>query len=114
MHEAAITQALIEQVRAALPPDAHLQLCAVQIGELEHLDPDVMQTIWQASIADTDLQGAKLLIERVALRVRCGECGLEFMPADRSIMLCPSCGRVQPRLLAGTGIILRSLEVERT
>ncbi|MCL4221249.1 MAG: hydrogenase maturation nickel metallochaperone HypA [Phycisphaerales bacterium] len=114
MHEAAITQALIEQVRAAMPPGARLQRCAVQVGELEHLDPYVMQTIWQASTANTDLRGAELVIERVALRVRCGACAREFTPADRSIMLCPSCGSVKPQLLSGTGIILRSLEVERT
>ncbi len=112
MHEAAITNALIEQVRTALPPDARLLRCVVQVGQLEHLDSEVMQTIWQASIAGTDLDGAGLDVEPVPLRVRCGSCGLDFTPSDRAIMLCPACGSVKPRILAGTGVILRSLEVE--
>lgn len=112
MHEAAITQALIEQVREATPPGARLHFCTVQIGELEHLDADVMTTIWQASIADTDLYGAELRVEYMPLCVRCGACGLAFAPTDRAIMLCPACGCVQPEILSGTGIVLRSIEVE--
>lgn len=112
MHEAAITQALIEQVRSALPHGARLLRCTVEVGELEHLDENVLATIWQASIADTDLDRAGLLIEHVPLRVRCGSCGIAFTPPDRAIMLCPSCGCVKPHILSGTGIVLRSLEVE--
>ena len=112
MHEAAITQALIEQVRGAIPEGATLQSCRIEVGGLEHLDPDVMETMWRASIADTALQGAQLVIDRVPVRVRCGGCAREFEPDDHAILMCPGCGSVRPELLTGAGVLLRSLEVE--
>jgi hydrogenase nickel incorporation protein HypA/HybF len=112
MHEAAITQALIEQVESSLPRGTRLVGCRVRVGELEHLEGGVMDAIWQASIRGTGLEGARLEIEREPLRVRCGGCGDEFTPEDKAILLCPACGAVRPEVLSGTGVTLRSLEVE--
>ncbi len=112
MHEAAITQALIEQVERALPADARLIECRVRVGQLEHLDHGVMAAMWQGMLEDTPLAGARLAIEAEPLRVRCGACENEFTPEDAAILLCPDCGAVQPTVLAGTGVTLHSLDVE--
>ncbi|MEZ6318195.1 MAG: hydrogenase maturation nickel metallochaperone HypA [Phycisphaerales bacterium] len=112
MHEAAVTEAIVEQVRRALPAGSRLEVCRIEVGELEHLDAEVMGSIWHAMTAETDLAGAMLEIERVALRVRCGACAGEFVPEDKAILVCPACGSVRPEVLAGSGITLRSLEVE--
>lgn len=112
MHEAAITEALVEQVRRALPEGARLGVCHIQVGELEHLDAGVMAAMWEAASEGTPLAGARLEFERVALRVRCGACGREYTPEDRAVLLCPACAEVKPHILAGTGIVLRRLEVE--
>lgn len=113
MHEAAITDALVEQVRRAMPEGGRLLSLRVELGELEHLDPVVMNTLWQAATADSPLHGAALEIERLALRVRCGSCALEFAPEDHAILICPGCGATRPEILTGVGIVLRSLEVEQ-
>lgn len=112
MHEAAVTGALIDQVRALVPAGSRLELCRIEVGELEHLDGPVMDTIWRAMIEGTPLEGATLRIERVALRVRCKACGREHAPEDKAILLCPACGEVRPEVLAGSGITLRSIEIE--
>ena len=112
MHEAAITQALIDQVRQAIPEGATLATCRIDVGELEHLDTLVMDTMWRAMTADTPLDGADLVIQHVPVRVRCGGCGAEFHPEDHAILICPRCHAVSPELLAGTGVLLRSLDVD--
>jgi hydrogenase nickel incorporation protein HypA/HybF len=112
MHEAAITQALIEQVRGAMPAGATLASCRIEVGELEHLDSDVMDTMWRGMTAASALEGARLVIDRVPVRVRCGGCDAEFEPDDHAILMCPTCGAVRPQLLAGAGVLLRSLDVD--
>lgn len=112
MHEAAITQALLERVEQAMPPAGRLARCAVVVGRLEHLDALVMQTIWQASTMGTRFDGARLDMIHMPLRVRCRACELVYEPEDQAIMLCPACGRVLPEVIEGAGVVLQSLEVE--
>ncbi len=115
MHEGAITRALVDQVIELVPEGGRLVKCTVAVGTLEHLDALVMQTMWSAMIEGTPLAGAGLEIERVALRVRCGGgegCGAEFEPEDPAILVCPACGRVCPEVIRGSGIMLKTLEVE--
>lgn len=112
MHEAAITAALLEQVRGIVPDGSRLLWCRVEVGDLEHLDETVLATLWRAMIEGTPLRGASLEIERIPLQVRCGACGLAYEPQDKAVLLCPACGSVRPEILEGVGVVLRSLEVE--
>ncbi|GAB4385905.1 MAG: hypothetical protein Kow0022_13480 [Phycisphaerales bacterium] len=112
MHEAAITQALLEQVEQAMPRVGRLVRCTISIGRLEHLDASVMRLMWQASVMGTRLEGAELNVVHTPVRVRCGACGHVYEPEDQAIMLCPACGRVLPQVVEGSGVVLRSLEVE--
>lgn len=113
MHEAAITEALLEQVRTHAPGAARVRAVRVEVGALEHLDAEVMGTIWRAMTEDSPLSGARLEITPEPVRVRCRACGREFEPEDRAILLCPECGRASPQILSGSGVILRSIELEQ-
>lgn len=112
MHEAAITQALMDQVQSLIPAGGRLQRVRVEVGAMEHLDSEVMRAMWVAMIDESPLVGAELDIERIAVRVRCRHCGVEHSPSDPAVLICPSCGLVRPEMLAGAGILLRSLEVD--
>lgn len=113
MHEAAIAEALLGQVRTLVPAGAQLLSLRVDVGELEHIDPEVLAAAWEGlTPAGEEGHGARLDVERIALRVRCAACGAESRPEDPAILVCTVCGAVRPEVLAGSGIILRSLEVE--
>jgi hydrogenase nickel incorporation protein HypA/HybF len=112
MHEAAIIEALHEQVEALVPAGRRLVEVHVEVGELEHLDGEVLSAMWGAAVEGSGLAGAALRVTRTALRVRCRECGAEFAPEDPFLLLCPACGVARPEVLAGGGVLLRSLEVE--
>jgi len=114
LHEASITQALVDQVRSFVPEGASLLSVRIEVGALEHLDADVLRWTWDVFTEGTDLSGAKLEIESVPLRVCCRACGHEWLPEDPAVLVCPACEAVLPDLQWGTGVLLRSLEVEET
>jgi hydrogenase nickel incorporation protein HypA/HybF len=112
MHEAAILSALHEQVESFTPAGASLLAVRIEVGGLEHLDPDVMTHLWEVFTAESRLTGSTLSVTRIPVRVRCGECGEEHEPEDVAVLVCPACGAVRPEVLEGSGVLLRSLEVE--
>ncbi len=66
-----------------------------QVGPLEHLDETVMRAAWSARTEDTNVAGVTLHIDRTPVRLRCQACGV-----------------ARPEVLAGGGVLLRSLEVD--
>jgi hydrogenase nickel incorporation protein HypA/HybF len=113
MHEMSIVESLLEQVRTFVPDGATLQVIHLEVGALEHLDPELMRDGWIARTEGTPLAGSALEMTRVPLRVRCRACGNEYAPEDAALLLCPSCGAALPDVLQGSGVVLRSLEVDQ-
>jgi hydrogenase nickel incorporation protein HypA/HybF len=113
MHEAAILSALCEQVESFAPEGSVVLEVKIEVGRLEHLDSGVMTTLWEALTMDTRLAGSRLSATSVPVRVRCRECGTEHEPEDPAVLVCHACGAVRPEILDGTGVLLRSLEVEQ-
>ncbi len=114
MHEAAITAALLEQVRSFLPERGRLIEVHIEVGEMEHLDPVVMETLFAVSTEDTRMAGAVLTIYPVPLSVCCENCMENWMPEDPALLVCPQCGVARPKIIEGSGVLLRSLEVEES
>ncbi len=112
MHEMSVVSALCDQVREHLPPATRLVEVTVEVGSLEHLDEEVMRLAWETFTADSSLEGGRLRVERVPVRVRCESCGHEHAPEHPACLLCPVCGDARPRVLEGWGVVLRSLEAE--
>jgi len=113
VHEGAIAEALVEQVRRWLPADAVLRRVHLEIGRLEHVEPSPLRLHWTALTLDTDLGDAELVIEHVPLVVRCGACGHEHEPDEPSYLICPECGSARPEVIRGAGVVLRRLEADQ-
>ena len=112
MHETAIIQNLLEQVGPFVPEGAVLREVRIDVGRLEHLDETVLQAAWSALTEGTNVAGVKLHIDRTPVRLRCRACGGEYGPLDLAGLVCPACGVARPEVLAGGGVLLRSLEVD--
>ncbi len=112
MHEAAIAAALLEQVRTLTPSGANVQSLKIEVGELEHIDDLVFDAAWSGVTHDGPLENSRVIIERIPVRVRCQACSAESEPEDHAILTCRACGAVRPEVIKGSGILLRSLEVE--
>jgi hydrogenase nickel incorporation protein HypA/HybF len=112
MHEAAIADALLEQVRTLVPQGTRVRSVKIEVGGLEHLDSLVLDAAWSGLTDGGPLAGTKLEVQRTPVRVRCRACEQESQPEDPAILTCRSCGAVRPEVIEGSGILLRSLEVE--
>ena len=109
LHELSITQSMVELCERNAA--GRRVLCVVmEIGELSSVVPDAVEFCFDACTRDTLLEGARLIIQRIPGRGRCG-CGVEshlssyFDP-------CPACGGYGLTVISGEELRVRELEVE--
>ncbi len=112
MHEMSIVSSLVEQIRAHVPPGSVVERVLLEVGALEHLVDEMLQAAWVGCTLETELADAELVVERVAMWVRCGNCETEFEPVALACLYCPECGLASPIILRGKGVVLKSIEVQ--
>lgn len=112
MHELAIVEALADGIRSYLPADAALVRAIVEVGSLEHLDAEVLQSAWTAFTDAPPLLGGRLEILWTPVRVRCRSCGHEYAPDRTEYLVCPRCDQARPDILEGWGVTLRTIEAD--
>ncbi len=112
MHELAVCQALISQVRdIALERGATgVSGIRVALGPLSGVEPALLQSAYTLARAGTLASDAALTIVVPPLRVRCRQCGAESQ-ARPNRLLCPACGSHDTRILSGDEMILESLSL---
>lgn len=86
------------------------------LGELEGIEPDVMQEAFELVAQDTPAAGAALVIDRVPGRIVCRACGREAalgVPLHGGTVpgRCAACGG-SLRVIEGMGWTLHSIRVE--
>ena len=126
MHEFSMVSSLADAILRHIPQGGRLVSAQVAVGALEHLDGDLMQTAWEALMAEPPWTGPLRLVDTPPppvpvlelstepVRVRCRECGHQYWPPEPANMVCPECAHARPLVLAGTGITLLSLSIEQT
>ena len=113
MHELAVCQALIGQVeRVARDNDARRVLSVtLAIGPLSGVEPKLLEHAYPVAAAGTVAQDARLVIETVAVRVRCRKCRAESEVLPNRL-LCGACGDWQVDVTAGDEMLLQRVEIE--
>lgn len=113
MHELGITQSIVEIVeRSAKQQQAQKILSVtVEIGSLAGVVPEALEFCFAACSSGTLLEGAQLLIERVAARARCCDCGREF-PLNELLGCCPACNSAACEIIAGEEMCVKEMEID--
>ncbi len=97
MHEMSIAQNLLEIIRQEMAKNGMTKLHTVKMkyGRMASVVPEAMETAFMAVTIKTDLDGAVLELEEIPVTLQCSECGHEFSPTDRDLLLypCPQCGQ---------------------
>ncbi len=111
MHELSIAVQLVEQVLAAAAENdaARVTVVRLDVGAMQLVVPEAMQTAFAASVQGTVAEGAELLINEVEAKARCRECGHGFAPEIGNYM-CPECLQANAEIIQGRDILLTSLE----
>lgn len=113
MHELAVTQSILnialehaEKANAQRITDLHIVM-----GELSSMVDESVQFYWELIAKDTMAQAAKLHFRRVLAQLQCITCFETYRPTDKELV-CPKCGGVGAKIIAGEEFALESIDVE--
>ena len=117
MHEMSIITSVLALVREEMGKHNVTRLHKVRLccGDLANVVPDALTFAFEALTAGTELEGAVLETERVALSLRCPTCGHTFSPDEKRVLAvpCPACGEAfGHEVVAGRELYLQHLEAE--
>lgn len=123
MHEMAVAQSLLSIIQQEMERHGATRLLAVRVkhGTLAGIVPQALEFAFQTLTVGTPLEGARLEMLEVPLKLACFECGHEFSPeapeaGPRNLPLvtpCPACGEeIGHRVVQGKELFLDHLEVE--
>ena len=110
MHELSITRSIVATV-AERAVGMRVTRVRVEIGRLSAVMPDAVRFCFDVCAAGTVLEGAALEIVEVGGVGQCSDCGAQLplaVPAGR----CPACGGARLRIVAGSELIIKEMEVE--
>lgn len=110
MHELSITQGVVEICESAAAGKRVLAV-VMEIGALSNVIPDAIEFCFEACTKETQLEGARLVIERIPGRGCCRECAAEFT-VKAYYEKCPACGGHKVDILSGEELRVKELEVE--
>lgn len=100
MHELSLCGAIADIATRRAGP-RRIEAVHVRIGELRQVVPDTLSFCWELVVAQTDLDGSLLRVERVEARLGCRACGSQFGLADPPVFACASCGGLDVEVVAG-------------
>ena len=110
MHELAITRGIVE-ICEKNADGRKVTAVIVEIGALSGVVPEAVEFSFEACASGTVVEGARLIIDRIAARGRCPECGAESAPATYYDP-CPACGGYGLEILAGEEMRVKEMEVD--
>jgi len=112
VHELSICQAMLQQVEAiaAQRQARGVTSITIRIGPLSGVEPDLLQHAFPMARAGTVAAEARLIVERLPIRVRCEQCDAET-EATPNRLLCGACGDWHTRLVSGDEMLLASVEL---
>jgi len=84
----------------------------LDVGKLMAVVPESLIFGFETVSEGTPLEGAKLEIDEIPVKVRCKKCGTES-EINEFIFMCPKCNGVDLEMLSGQDMQITSLEVEK-
>jgi hydrogenase nickel incorporation protein HypA/HybF len=109
VHELSITESVVDICEKNAVGRRVLSV-TLEIGALSGVVPEAVEFCFDACTTDTLLEGARLVIEQVAARGRCAECGAEFA-ISAYYDPCSACGGFRVGIIAGEELRVKELEV---
>lgn len=112
MHELGIAQSILDITREHLPPEGHgaVEVVRVRVGRMAGVVVESLVFCFEALVAGTPLEGARLEVEEVPVRLRCRGCGKELV-TPTLVLTCPACGSPETTLLSGTELQMVEIEL---
>lgn len=113
MHELPVTESILKIALDHATKSGAKKIVALNlvIGELASIVDDSVQFYWDVIAKDTIAEGAALNFRRVPAELQCMTCFTKYRP-DGKELICPTCGGVGVKIIAGEEFSLESIDVE--
>ncbi len=113
MHELAICQALIEELKIISTQHSGKKIVVInlKIGPLSGVVPKLLESAFSIASCRSVADGAILTITQSDITVRCKQCHLESK-ASVNRLICAHCGNWQTELLSGDEMLLNQVELD--
>jgi len=113
MHELPVTQSILKIAldHAERANAQRITALNIVMGELSSMVDDSIQFYWEIVAKDTIAEKAILNFRRVPAELQCMTCFHKYHPTDKELV-CPQCGGVGAKIIAGEEFALESIDVE--
>lgn len=110
MHELSLSRQLFGVVARAAGGRPVLAV-QVRVGHLRQVVPASLEHAWGFTVRGTALEGSRLEMEEVAVRLYCGSCHQVLPPPAPLVFSCAACGSARTRVVAGEEFQVVSIDV---
>ena len=113
MHEMSIAQSVINIVKEEMTKNDATILRSVRlnIGQMTAIVPEALSFCFEIITADTEMEGARLIMDIIPLRGYCHACNKEFDIEDYAFN-CPLCGGTKIDTISGQDLAIVEIEVD--
>lgn len=113
MHELSVTENIINICSEEAEKNKAFKVREIKIlvGEMTGLIPESIQYYFDIASIGTKVEGAKLNIIKVPLKIYCNECKNTSV-IKRGVFTCPVCNGTDIKLLGGNEFMIESMEVD--
>lgn len=114
MHELGIALQIVRIALGAIPEDAKkakVETVRLNIGKLSAIVPDSLTFCFSLAAKDTQLEGARLVINEIPAMARCRLCDHEWA-IDDYVFVCPECAGGDIEMVSGREFEVESIEIK--
>lgn len=112
MHELSIAQEIINIVKSSLPENyTKVKSIKLKVGKLSGVLIESLEFCFDSIITQTELDGAKLEVEEIPIKIKCIDCNTESI-LDEPIFQCSKCDSFNVQLLTGKELSITEIEIE--
>ena len=114
MHELSIAMSMVEMATDESQRLGAERVTALhlKVGLLSGVVKDALIFSYEVACAGTPLEGSKLIIEDVPVKVYCPRCSSEKELDSIQLFACPACGELTPEVLEGRELQVVAMEIE--
>ena len=109
MHELSISRAILDSV-VRHAAGRKVSIVRLRVGALRQVMPQSLDFYFEVVTRDTLCEGARLEQELVDARLRCNECGEDWV-IDVPAFRCPACHGGKVVVVAGDELLVESIDV---
>lgn len=113
VHEFGIASNIIKIAIDSIPADLKdmpVERINLRLGKLSSVVAESLGFCFETMIPDTRLQGAKLFIEEIPVRVKCRECNFQWIVSE-PVFICKKCGTGLIDIISGRELDISSIEI---